>query len=143
MFWCFKASVLILMHSQQGVSKFSFRTMSIFLPLASLAEFTLDTFRSMLKTKIFCSQNLRTSTDNSYCTTSNTPTYDIQSLRHNHQQINTLAHHQTTSTQPSSKTTSTQPSSKTHRIHQTINNSRHHHISMDIQRHFRGFRGVY
>jgi hypothetical protein len=49
-FWCFKASVLILMHSQHGISKFPCRTTPIFLPLASplaslRAELTLATFR--------------------------------------------------------------------------------------------------
>jgi hypothetical protein len=93
-------------------------TTSIFLPLASLAEFTLGTFRSVFVQNqnflLVRSQN---------CTTSNTPTYDIntQSLRHIHRQIIT--------TQSSTATP----------IEYIKPPAIQDIISMDIQRPFQGF----
>jgi hypothetical protein len=89
----------------------------------------------LLKTRIFRSQNLRTSTAN--YTTSNTPTYDISTQSPTQssagQHISTSSDHRNTAI-----------NSNTRRMHQTISNSIHHHISMHLQRpFFEDCRGVY
>jgi hypothetical protein len=106
MFWCFKVDVNTEFQNFPSVHDVDFSSVRF----ARGIHFRHIFVQLLLKTKIFRSQNLRTSTAN--YPTRNTPTYDIsthitspdKSVRHNYQQIYTLAHHQTITTQLSTAT---------------------------------------